>query len=126
MQVLEGHGALFVASPPYVHRNARDTDGVILAHYGIKTDEDTASTNPALPRTCPRCKLSNNAMARFCMQCSAPLDMLAVMEIEAKTAQVDKITTQIMSEITKRAPDILAKIINENGLQSKIANVLKE
>ncbi len=109
----------------YVHQSARDTDGVILAHYGIKTDVDVAVMSPSLPKVCPRCKHSNSAMARFCMQCSAPLDAKAVMEIEVKTAQADDITAQVLSELMKRAPDMLSKIISETGLKSKIASVVK-
>lgn len=107
----------------YVHHSARDTDNVILAHYGIKVGEDAMAMNPARPKVCPRCKHSNSAMARFCMQCSAPLDAKAVMEIEAKTAQAEDITTQVMAELAKRVPDELAKIIDELGLRSKIEKV---
>lgn len=109
----------------YVHHSARDTDGVILAHYGIKTEANSDTESSALPRVCPRCKHQNSAMAKFCMQCSAPLDAKAVMEIEAKTAQADDITAQVLSELMKRAPDILSKIISETGLHSKIAGVVK-
>jgi hypothetical protein len=59
------------------------------------------------------------------MQCSAPLDAKAVMEIEAKTAQADDITAQVLSELMKRAPDMLAQIIGEAGLKSKIESVVK-
>lgn len=64
-------------------------------------------------------------MAKFCMQCSAPLDAKTVMDIEEKTAQADEITSQVMAELIKRAPDVLAKILAETGLQSKINNVAK-
>ncbi len=109
----------------YVHHSARDTDGVILAHYGIQIGEDAISMSPSLPKVCPRCKHQNSAMARFCMQCSAPLDAKAVMEIESKTAQADDITAQVLSELMKRAPDMLAKIIGEAGLRTKIESVVK-
>lgn len=109
----------------YVHHSARDTDGVILAHYGIRTEESTAAMNPALPKICPRCKHQNSAMANFCMQCSAPLDAKAVMEIEEKTTQADDITAQVLRELMKRAPDMLAQIIGEAGLKSKIERVVK-
>lgn len=108
----------------YVHQSARDTDGVVLAHYGIETEDNMVSANPTLPKVCPRCKHQNSAMARFCMQCSAPLDAKAVMDIESKTAQADEITAQVLSELMKRAPDILGKIISETGLQSKIVSVV--
>lgn len=109
----------------YVHQSARDTDGVILAHYGIKTDVNDVMMSPSLPKVCPRCKHQNSAMARFCMQCSASLDAKAVMEIEAKTAQADDITAQVLSELMKRAPDMLAQIISESGLRTKIERVVK-
>lgn len=109
----------------YVHQSARDTDGVILAHYGIKTDIDIVTMSPSLPKVCPRCKHQNSAMTWFCMQCSAPLDAKSVMEIEAKSAQADDITAQVLSELMKRAPDMLAQIIGEAGLKSKIESVVK-
>lgn len=68
--------------------------------------------NSALPKVCPRCKHSNSAMARFCMQCSAPLDAESVIELEARTEQADDIMAQVLAELTKRAPDILARIIS--------------
>ncbi len=107
----------------YVHNSARDTDNVILAHYGIKTGEDISAMNSVLPKVCPRCKHQNNAMTKFCMQCSAPLDAKAVMEIEAKTIQAEDITSQVMAELAKRVPDELAKIINDLGLRPKIEKV---
>lgn len=108
----------------YVHHSLRDIDKIILEHYGIKIDDEKAM-NPAMPKICPRCKNSNSAMARFCMQCSAPLDAKAVMEIEAKTAQADEITSQVLAEIVKRAPDLIANILSETGLQSRIVSVVK-
>jgi integrase/recombinase XerD len=109
----------------YVHQSARYTDGVILAHYGIKTGENAISMSPSPPKVCPRCKHQNSAMARFCMQCSAPLDAKAVMDFETRTAQADDITAQVLSELMKRAPDMLAQIIGEAGLKSKIESVAK-
>lgn len=109
----------------YVHQSARDTDGVILAHYGIKTEDNMVSANPSMPKVCPRCKHQNSAMAKFCMQCSAPLDAKTVIEIEAKNEQADEITSQVMAELIKRAPDVLAKILAETGLRTEINNVVK-
>ena len=62
-------------------------------------------------------------MAKFCMQCSAPFDAKTVIEIEAKNEQADEITSQVIAELIKRAPDVLAKILAETGLRTKINNI---
>lgn len=45
--------------------------------------------------------------------------------MEVKICSADEITSQVMAELIKRAPDMLAKILAETGLLKEINNVVK-
>ncbi len=106
----------------YVHLSGRDLDDAIRAYNGLPTKQ-TAVPNPTKPKECSRCHKENSALASFCMQCGMALDMKTAVELQERTIQADSFTAEVLAELMKQVPDVLAKIIAEKGGLDKIKNI---
>jgi integrase/recombinase XerD len=106
----------------YVHLSGRDVDATLLRHYGIKVEEPSEREQPLAPKPCPRCKFNNPASARFCAQCSSPLDIIAAVELEEAWEDADDMMARIMQEFSKRAPGLLKNILRETGIIDELAS----
>ncbi len=107
----------------YVHLSGRDVDDALLRINGIKTDAQEKTASPTAPRACPRCHTPNSPAAKFCMQCSSPLDMTTVLEIEQRTVRAEEITAKVIEAILQKAPDLVYSVLKEQGLISEIQKV---
>jgi integrase len=104
----------------YVHLSGKDVDNTLLRLNGIELASSKEEVNPTMPRPCPRCKHTNSPVARFCEQCSSPLDVKTAIVIEEKTSKADEITAKVMQALTEQAPEILARILKEQGMLTEI------
>lgn len=104
----------------YVHLSGRDVDSTLLRLSGIEVTASEKAANPIMPRACPRCTHANSPAAKFCEQCSSPLDVKTAIAVEEKTARADEITAKVLRALTEQAPEILARILKEQGLLTEI------
>ncbi len=107
----------------YVHLSGKDVDGALLRINGIVTDAQDKITSATAPKACPRCHTSNSPAAKFCMQCSSPLDTKTVLEIEQRTLKADEITAKVIEALLQKAPDLVSSVLKEQGLISDIQKV---
>lgn len=107
----------------YVHLSGRDVDKTLLEHYGIDTEEKRAEDEVLKPTECARCGLKNPAGMKFCGRCSAVIDIKTAIDLEQKRGVADEITTQVMQEFIRQAPDLLQRILEETGAKQKIAQL---
>jgi integrase/recombinase XerD len=98
----------------YVHLSGRDVDKTLFEHYGIKEPENGNGASPLKKQVCPRCSAENSVTARFCWRCWIAFD----------TYKADEVTATVMEEFMKRAPELLAAIVKEKGLDQKIAELV--
>ncbi len=108
----------------YVHLSGKDLDDAIRAYNGLPTAAQTAAPNLTKPQECPRCHKENSAIASFCMQCGMALKLETVMEIQERSTKADEFTADILAELMKQVPDVLAKIIAEKGGIDKVNNIV--
>lgn len=107
----------------YVHLSGRDIDETLLEHYGIKRRQQGPEERPLAPRTCPRCKHQNPAGAKFCMRCSAALDLRTALELNDKRKGADEIVERVIRELIKQAPEVLERVLSEPAMTKRIAEV---
>jgi hypothetical protein len=107
----------------YVHLSGRDVDDALLRINGIKPEAQEMTASPTAPKACPRCKHTNSPVARFCMQCSSPLDTRIALEIEQRTSKAEEITSRVIEAIIQKAPDLVSVILREQGLIKDIQEV---
>ncbi len=107
----------------YVHLSGKDLDDAIRAYNGLPTTTQTETPNPTKPKECPRCRKENSALASFCMGCGMALDIKTAVELQEKSIKADNFTAEILQELMKQVPDVLAKIIAEKGGVDVIHNI---
>lgn len=107
----------------YVHLSGRDLDDVIRAYNGIPTTGTTAALNPSRLKECSRCHKNNSALAGFCMQCGMALDLKTALEIQERSTKADEFTADILTELMKQVPDLLAKVIAEKGGVDRVKSI---
>lgn len=104
----------------YVHLSGKNVDDAVLRINGITPAEAHDVINPTAPLPCPRCSTQNSPAARFCMQCSSPLDAKTVLEIEQRTVEGDKITAKVIEAILQKVPGLVSSIVKDHELLSDI------
>ncbi len=109
----------------YVHLSGRDLDDAVRAYNGLPAEGQVAASNPTKPKECSRCHKENSALASFCMQCGMALDLKTAVEVQDRSMQADNFTAEILAELMKQAPDLLANIIAEKGGIDKINSIAK-
>ncbi len=109
----------------YVHLSGRDLDDAIRAYSGLPEIKSEKTINPTQAKACPRCHKENSAIASFCMQCGMALSLETAMDVQARSVQADIFTAEILAELMKRAPELLAGIIAEKGGIDKINSIAK-
>lgn len=107
----------------YVHLSGKDVDDALLALSGIKKDYEVQAISLTAPQPCPRCKTENSPVAKFCMQCSSPLNAQTVLDIEQRNSKAEEITAKVIEAMIQKAPDLVTAILREHGLISDIQNV---
>lgn len=107
----------------YVHLSGRDLDDAVRAYSGIPATEQASAPSPTKPKACPRCHKDNSALASFCMNCGMVLTLEEAMNIQERNKQADNFTADVLAELMKQVPDVLAKIIAEKGGIDKINSI---
>ncbi len=107
----------------YVHLSGRDLDDAIREYNGLPATTHAAAPSPTKPKECPRCKHNNSALSSFCMHCGMVLDLKAAIEVQERSTQADSFTAEVLAELMKQVPDVLAKIIAEKGGIDRINNI---
>lgn len=107
----------------YVHLSGRDLDDAIREYNGLPAATHAAAPSPTKPKECPRCKHNNSALSSFCMHCGMVLDLKAAVEVQERSTQADSFTAEVLAELMKQVPDVLAKIIAEKGGIDRINNI---
>ncbi|MEM3086963.1 MAG: site-specific integrase [Halobacteria archaeon] len=93
----------------YVHLSGRDTDGAILRHHGLETEEGQREERKLKPIRC-RCGFINADGMRYCGRCGSPLTQETALEYEEK---LKKLETVLEDEGFR---DILARFMAKKGL----------
>jgi len=86
----------------YVHLSGKDVDSALLRINGIVQQENNVTISPTAPKPCPRCQTQNSPAAKFCMQCSSPLDTKTVLEIEQRTTKAEEITAKVIESLIQK------------------------
>jgi integrase len=97
----------------YVHIDQKNLRNTIEKNYGITHEEVEETPVTTSPKVCVRCKHSNSAVAKFCMQCGTVLDAATAMEVQKLSMEADDLTARVMQELIRRAPDMMRQIVNE-------------
>lgn len=109
----------------YVHMSGRDMDDAISAYNGVPPTKLAAALNPTALRACPRCHKENSALAGFCMQCGMAMDFKTAVEIQERSKEADNFTADVLAELMKQVPDLLAKVIAEKGGIDRVKSIAK-
>jgi integrase len=96
----------------YVQLSGRDTEGTILAMYGIKDEEKEESKFK--PIVCPRCGITNDPASKFCSGCSLGLDEKSIIEYDKQQEEATDI-----GMILKKAKD-------DDSIKEMIKPLIKE
>lgn len=81
----------------YVHLSGADVDKRMLEINGL-VEKEEPKNNPLKPRDCPRCKKTNPATARFCIECAAALDLQTAIEVDEKRSVADAGMSELMDD----------------------------
>jgi membrane protease subunit (stomatin/prohibitin family) len=107
----------------YVHLSGRDLDDAVRAYSGIPATAQASAPSPTKLKACPRCHKDNSALASFCMNCGMVLTLEEAMNLQERNKLADNFTSDVLAELMKRVPDVLAKIIAEKGGIDKINSI---
>lgn len=103
----------------YVHLSGRDTDSTILELYGIDVQRSKNQFEPDI-RECPYCHRENSPNARFCNECNAPLDLLAVESSNKELREQDKLTRKIVQRLVEKAPEVVKEVLTEEEISREL------
>ena len=101
----------------YSHLMSSDVNDAILAMHGIKTGEEKQS--PLKAKQCHRCQKINAGTARYCQQCSSPLDVRTALELDERRNKAD----DVLAAILKKRPELrrtIVRAILEMGLKDDL------
>lgn len=99
----------------YVHLSGEDVDKKLLERAGLTDkEEEPREADPLSPKTCPRCKRENEATARFCSDCSMPLDIETVQTIERAKVQLSEKFAPILED--PEVLELLTKKLESLGI----------
>lgn len=104
----------------YAHLMSSDVNNAILAMHGIKTGEEKESLFKA--KQCPRCDGVNSGTARYCQNCSSPLDVKTALELDDKRTKGDELMTELMKDSDFQKT--VAKKIADMGLKDKLLEIM--
>jgi hypothetical protein len=57
------------------------------------------------------------------MQCGMALDLKTALEIQERSTKADEFTADILAELMKQVPDLLAKVIAEKGGADRVKSI---
>lgn len=101
----------------YVHLSGRDVDDALLALQGLKKP-DTKTEELMKLQNCPRCQEKNSPIAKFCLRCGTPMDILATIQIEEERKVGDDLFNKLMQN--PEFKEFLFKKAAELGLDKKL------
>lgn len=81
----------------YVHLSGRDVDHALLELNGINISKEK-ETEKFKAIDCPRCKIKNSPISKFCNACGLALDMKTAIELDETRSKADKIITELVKE----------------------------
>lgn len=110
----------------YVHPNKVQIKNTLLKSCGMLPDEKKIMLDPTLPKACPRCTHSNSALSRFCMSCGMVLDIKTAVELQERTVNADNFTADILQELMRQMPEMVAKVIAEKGGFDRVKDIVGE
>jgi len=96
----------------YIHLAGADVDRTLMEHYGI-TPRGELGESPLKTQVCPRCRTENSVSAKFCWKCWAPLE------------KSDELTAKVIEAMIRKAPELLAQVLKEEGLDREISEVAR-
>ncbi len=82
----------------YVHLSGRDVDEALLKTYGIKVGDEKKREETLRPKNCPRCKVTNSPISKYCNKCGAVLDVESAYELENGRKNADELMGRLMSD----------------------------
>lgn len=107
----------------YTHPEKKTIVEILQKKGGVLPIEKAVQHNPTAPKACPRCNSMNSALSLFCTQCGMALDIKTAMEVQDRSVKADNFTADILAELMKQAPDLLAKIIAEKGGVDRVKDI---
>jgi hypothetical protein len=110
----------------YVHPDKVKIKNTLLQSCGMLPEENKILFDPTLPKACPRCTHSNSALSRFCMSCGMVLDIKTAVELQERTVNADNFTADILQELMRQMPEMVAKVIAEKGGFDRVRDIVGE
>lgn len=99
----------------YIHLSGRNVNGVVLAHHGLRDEEEEAPES----RSCPSCGEKNPGTAKYCNRCQWALDTEAALAQSTYTSELDN----QLSDLIKQ-PGVLEGIVNGAKDKEKVLHIL--
>lgn len=110
----------------YVHLNGAETDEAIRRLHGLQEEAEEPRLDPLKPQTCQRCRKPNSPAARFCSQCSAPLDILTALDLQDKAEAADAVVAKFLRWVLQQVPpEKVAEFIRKEGLEPDIERLAR-
>ncbi len=110
----------------YIHMNGAETEEAIRRLHGLQKEAAEPRVDPLKPQTCQRCRKENGPAARFCSQCSAPLDILTALELQDKAEAADGVVATFLRWVIKQVPpEKLTEFIEKEGLGPEIERLAR-
>ena len=85
----------------YVHLSGREVEEALLRAHGIDAPPET-EIPVRIPKVCARCRTSNEADARFCVQCGGPLDAATAVDLETRREKADRLADLLEDPTVRR------------------------
>ena len=81
----------------YVHLSGRNVDDALLRLHGLKQENEEEHL------VCPRCKMNNDTISRYCYKCGLPLGVDIALQDEQQKTKYNKLMSELMDNPEVRA-----------------------
>jgi len=78
----------------YVHLSGRDVDKRLLEIHGLKGKEEEPLKITV--RICPRCKVKNSPISKFCNKCGSLLNIKDALEIDKRVRIAEEVMEMLL------------------------------
>ena len=97
----------------YVHLSGRDVGDAMLELHGLAPRKDAQTSSPLTPRRCTPCHTLNAPENNTCQHCGKPLDAVAALDAEKKTADNERDVAELLRD--DRIRELVMQVLAEKN-----------